>query len=78
MTGKEGVTVDEVNEQITKLLAAIDAYKAAAEAYDPTTGISAFSANDSRRQVYTLGGQRVSGQLQKGLYIINGRKVVIK
>lgn len=78
MSGKEGVTVDDVNEQITKLLAAIDAYKAAAEAYDPTTGISALSANDSRRQVYTLGGQRVSGQLQKGLYIINGRKVVIK
>lgn len=78
MSGKEGVTVDDVNEQITKLLAAIDAYKAAAEAYDPTTGISALSANDSRRQVYTIGGQRVSGQLQKGLYIINGRKVVIK
>ena len=78
MSGKEGVTVDDVNGQITKLLAAIDAYKAAAEAYDPTTGISALSANDSRRQVYTLGGQRVSGQLQKGLYIINGRKVVIK
>jgi hypothetical protein len=41
------------------------------------TGINSINALDSKAPVYNLAGQRVS-KAQKGLYIVNGRKVVIK
>jgi hypothetical protein len=28
--------------------------------------------------IYNLSGQKVNGKLAKGLYIVNGRKVVVK
>lgn len=46
--------------------------------YETTTGISALKANDLRNAViYNLAGQRIQTP-QKGLNIINGKKVVVK
>ncbi len=44
-----------------------------------TTGISSVKANDGQADaIYDLQGRRVNGQVKAGLYIINGRKVVLK
>ncbi|MBQ6377902.1 MAG: hypothetical protein IJJ56_03795, partial [Prevotella sp.] len=49
---------------------------------DGTTGIKDNNretiTNDRDDQWYTLGGQRISKPTQKGLYIHNGRKVVVR
>ena len=43
------------------------------------TGINALSVNESVDSYYTLDGRKVQGQpAEKGVYIVNGRKVVIK
>lgn len=45
------------------------------------TGIGAVADNVNaadRRTVYNLQGQRVNGKLAKGVYIVNGKKVIIK
>ncbi|MBQ9356610.1 MAG: chitobiase/beta-hexosaminidase C-terminal domain-containing protein [Prevotella sp.] len=44
---------------------------------DTTTGISATQMNDVNSEVYDLQGRRVA-QPQRGLYIVNGKKVVVK
>lgn len=41
-------------------------------------GIEAGNGVNANRKVYNLQGQRVSGTLPKGLYIIDGRKVIVK
>lgn len=41
-------------------------------------GIEAGNGVNANRKVYNLQGQRVSGILPKGLYIIDGRKVIVK
>jgi hypothetical protein len=42
------------------------------------TGINSIAADKMKdATIYTIGGQRVD-KAQKGLYIINGKKVVIK
>jgi len=41
-------------------------------------GIEAGNGANANRKVYNLQGQRVSGTLPKGLYIIDGRKVIVK
>ncbi len=44
-----------------------------------TTGIDNVSANDNKAKViYNLNGQRVANMSQAGLYIVNGKKVVIR
>ena len=50
---------------------------------DEPTGIRTLSADGrtsspSRTGTYTLDGRQVTGQLQPGLYIVNGKKMVIK
>ena len=46
---------------------------------DETTGISAVSpAAGATAGIYSLDGRRVAGKPAKGLYIVNGRKVVLK
>lgn len=45
------------------------------------TGIGAVADNGNaagQRTVYNLQGQRVNGKLAKGVYIVNGKKVIIK
>ena len=41
-----------------------------------TTSINEMKAQDSSREIYTIGGIRVKNAQQKGVYIINGKKVV--
>lgn len=41
-----------------------------------TTGINEVKAQDSSSEIYTIGGIRVKNAQQKGVYIINGKKVV--
>ena len=44
---------------------------------DPTSGISTpHMAPATDNQVYTLTGMRVTGPLSKGIYIVNGKKVI--
>ena len=43
---------------------------------DETTGINEMNAQDSTNEIYTIGGIRVKNVQQKGIYIINGKKVV--
>ena len=76
--GDQEVTPAAIAEMIQRLQDAEAAYLKDAETYDPTTAISSLNADGSRRSVYTIGGQKVDGKLQKGVYIVNGRKVVIK
>jgi hypothetical protein len=45
--------------------------------YNPTTGISIVKTAIENGAIYNLNGQKVN-KAQKGLYIINGKKVVIK
>jgi len=56
---------------------AIDVLKAAIEAFNTATGISTVAVESKTEGIYTLAGQRVKAAT-KGLYIINGKKVVIK
>lgn len=44
---------------------------------DPTTGINGTIADKSEKQIYTLDGRRTK-TMQKGVYIVNGQKVVVK
>ena len=48
--------------------------------FDGTTGIEAVkSAEQSTGAIYTLSGIRVDGkQLPKGIYIVDGKKIVVK
>ena len=43
---------------------------------DETTGINELKAQNSLSEIYTIGGIRVKNAQQKGIYIINGKKVV--
>ena len=44
-----------------------------------TDGInSVANVNAENNEVYSLSGVRMNGKLQKGIYIVNGKKVVIK
>lgn len=47
--------------------------------FDKTTGINSISASEAaRHMVYTLGGVRVNGKPAAGLYIVDGKKTMIK
>jgi hypothetical protein len=46
-------------------------------AEDVTTGINAVAAENTNAVIYNMSGQRVMN-VQRGLYIINGKKVVLK
>ena len=43
---------------------------------NPTTGITTMKQEQAAAAVYNLQGQRVSSQQRKGIYIVNGRKVM--
>ena len=45
---------------------------------DTTTGINAMDAATEEGDIYTLGGQKVQKTTMKGVYIKNGKKVVVK
>lgn len=45
---------------------------------DEATAITGAKMNAQQENVYSLSGQKINNQLKKGIYIINGKKVVIK
>ena len=45
--------------------------------YDPATGLNSINAENADNSFYTLQGVKVNGKA-KGLYIKNGKKVVVK
>ena len=42
------------------------------------TGINTINASNADNAIYTLQGVKVNGKAAKGLYIKNGKKVVVK
>lgn len=46
--------------------------------FDEADGIKNATATQDSDEVYTISGVRINGQLQKGVYIKNGKKVIIK
>ena len=67
-------TVIDLGEALLNLIKAVDAYEAANP--EVPTGINGITA-EKLNNVYNLNGQRVE-KAQKGLYIINGKKVLVK
>jgi hypothetical protein len=53
---------------------------ASAEAYlfEETTGINQATVENSDADIYTISGVKVANASQKGVYIVNGKKVVVK
>ncbi len=51
---------------------------AVAAAQEVATGINGVSADEAGVPVYTIGGMRVSDTKQKGVYIQDGKKIVVK
>ena len=45
---------------------------------DETTAIRNIETAESANEVYTINGVKVKGELQRGIYIINGKKTVVK
>ena len=43
-----------------------------------TTAITGAKMNGQQENVYSLSGQKMNNQLKKGIYIVNGKKVVVK
>ena len=65
----------EMGKALYDLIKAVEEYK---EAQEVPTGISGFTAEkQNNATIYNLNGQRVE-KAQKGLYIINGKKVMVK
>lgn len=68
-------TLVDVGKALYDLIKAEEEYK---EAQEIITGISNFTAEkQNNATIYNLNGQRVE-KVQKGLYIINGKKVMVK
>ena len=69
---------EEVDAATARVLAAIAEFLGNDIASDPTAIESVNAAKTDNAAWYTINGQRVDRPTQKGLYIHNGRKVVIK
>lgn len=68
-------TLVEMGKALYDLIKEVEEYK---EAQEIITGISGFTAEkQNSATIYNLNGQRVE-KAQKGLYIINGKKVMVK
>lgn len=79
----EGAAFDVAANKAYLAVPAAQAAKVAGFAIDGggTTAIESIengNGSEVSRKVYNLQGQRVSGALPKGLYIIDGRKVIVK
>ena len=57
---------------------AITAYTAEDQTLGTTTGITAPTSDTGKLIIYDLGGRRVDGVTEKGVYIINGKKTLLK
>ena len=70
----------EEGVEIPKYKAYIVSDDSAAESYlfEETTGISNVETTAADGETYTISGVRVNKPTQKGMYIVNGKKVVVK
>ena len=57
---------------------AITAYTAEDQTLGTTTGITAPTSDTGKLVIYDLGGQRLNEVTEKGVYIINGKKTLLK
>ena len=57
---------------------AITAYTAEDQTLGTTTGVAAPTSDTGKLVIYDLGGRRVNGVTEKGVYIINGKKTLLK
>ena len=57
---------------------AITAYTAEDQTLGTTTGITAPTSDTGKLVIYDLSGRRVNGVTEKGVYIINGKKTLLK
>ncbi len=69
-------TADDDEAQLESIVAAIADLLAVARGEE--TGIHGVSSDYSDVDVYTLGGQKVVAPLKKGVYIVGGKKVLVK
>ncbi len=68
---------EEIETQRAEIEAAIAALLAKAEELVPS-GIGKIEADTARGAIYTLTGQKVSAPTAKGIYIINGKRVLVR
>ncbi len=69
----EGVVIPQYRAYIKSAAAAADAFL-----FEETTGINNVEATAENADVYTISGVKVEKAAQKGIYIVNGKKVVVK
>lgn len=67
----EITSLDDANSNVSPILSM---------SFNDATGINQVKtvAEDNADKVYNLNGQRVSGNLSKGVYIVNGKKYLVK
>jgi hypothetical protein len=71
--GRFRCALSAINTAIANLVAAVQAFEEA----NKGTGISVVKAATGKEVWYDMNGRRVA-QPTKGLYIVNGKKVVVK
>ena len=69
---------DYMTYQFQKAIEDLQAAYQAAQDYATAIPEVKKDLTDSKGAIYNLSGQKVSGKLQKGIYIVGGRKVLIK
>ena len=69
---KSGVEIPQYKAYYTST-AAVDAFL-----FEDVTGINKVVADDANAEVFTISGVKVDKANKKGIYIVNGKKVVVK
>lgn len=70
---KSGVEIPQYKAYYTATGASVDAF-----IFEEYTGINKVVADDANAEVYTISGMKVDKANKKGVYIVNGKKVVVK
>ena len=71
--GEKGVEIPLYKAYYTGNGAAVDGF-----IFEETSGISQMTADEAAGNTYTISGVKVEKAAQKGIYIVNGKKVVVK
>lgn len=74
LTYDEQLSLDENKAEVDSMVTLL---QAEVEKLRQAVGISAASADERKRAYYNMSGVRVKRPLQKGVYIVNGKKVLI-
>lgn len=70
---KSGVEIPQYKAYYTATGASVDAF-----IFEEYTGINKVVADDANAEVFTISGVKVDKANKKGIYIVNGKKVVVK